>query len=54
VSAGFVQVGDSVYLPTWSGCGFLRQYGYFHWRYAKVQVLNESMSFEYEKWGTPV
>ena len=49
VSAGFVQVDDSVYLLTESGRKFLRQYYDFHERYAKAQELVETLGSEHAK-----
>lgn len=49
VSAGFVQVNDSIYLLTESGRGFLRLYSDFHERYAKAQELIEALGSEHEK-----
>jgi predicted transcriptional regulator len=49
VSAGFVQVDDSVYLLTESGREFLRRYNDFHERYAKAQELVETLGSEHAK-----
>jgi predicted transcriptional regulator len=49
VSAGFVQVHDSVYLLTESGHEFLKQYSDFHERYAKAQEQIEALDSEHEK-----
>jgi len=48
VSAGFVQIDDSVYILTDASRDFLREYGDFRERYVKVQKLNDESSSEYE------
>jgi len=49
VSAGFVEVNDSVYLLTESGHEFLKRYNAFHEQYAKAQELIGELGSEYEK-----
>jgi predicted transcriptional regulator len=49
VSAGFVEVNDSVYLLTESGQEFLKRYRVFHEQYAKAQEQIEALGSEYEE-----
>ncbi len=49
VSVGFVQVDDSLYSVTESGCEFLRLYSDFHDRSMKAAALLETLDSEHLK-----